>query len=115
MKNREGDFFTVPHRLLRDYTFDPEKKEEQNYLSRGAAYLFVVLCHLENVFCMEGKEWFYRTDRELASDAGLSFNTLRKYKGELKQHPELITIRQQAMRTKKGMSEESPTHYHLLI
>ncbi|MDD6070426.1 MAG: hypothetical protein PUC12_06370 [Clostridiales bacterium] len=45
----------------------------------------------------------------------MSYNTLRKYKDELKQHPELVVIRAEAFQTKRGYSETHPTHYYLKI
>lgn len=116
MKYREGDFFTVPRTLFRNYTMDSTDKGKANYLSQGAVWLLVVLCRLEHDFCQgDGTEGFYRTDRDLADDAGMSYNTLRKYKDELKQHPELVTIRAEAFQTKRGYSETHPTHYYLKI
>lgn len=58
--------------------------EEYKDLSNGAKWLFVVLNELEQRYTGKGCDFFYRTDEELAKDAGYSFNTFRKYKSELK-------------------------------
>ena len=59
--------------------------EEYKTLSNGAKWLFVVLNELEQRYTGKGCDYFYRTDEELAKDAGYSFNTFRKYKAELKE------------------------------
>lgn len=53
-------------------------------LSNGAKWLFVVLKEQEHIFCTENKDEFYRTDEDLARDAGYSLKTLKKHKRELK-------------------------------
>lgn len=58
--------------------------EEYKNLSNGAKWLFVVLNELEQRYTGKGCDFFYRTDEELAQDAGCSFNTFRKYKEELR-------------------------------
>ncbi len=111
MKYREGNFFTVPRILFRNYTMDSTDKGKENYLLQGAVWLMVVLCRFEHNFCQRnGTECFYRTDRDLVNDTGMSYNTLRKYKDELKQHPELVKICTEAFRTKRGYSETHSTH-----
>lgn len=56
-------------------------------LSIGAKWLYVVLKENEHKFTSgeEGKtDWFYRSDKDLANDAGMSLSTLKRHKAELK-------------------------------
>lgn len=87
-------------------------------LSNGAKWLYVVLNELEQRYTsgrQNGKGYFYRSDKELANDAGMCEKTLRKYKKELKEKaPDLLNIEVSKYiedeKTQK-LSEESITFY----
>lgn len=52
-------------------------------LSVSAKWLFVVLNELEQRYCSRDKNYFYRTDSDLAEDSGLSLSTVKRAKKEL--------------------------------
>ena len=54
-------------------------------LSINAKWLYVVLNELEQRYTGNDKDWFFRTDAELAEDAGMSEKTLKRAKAELKE------------------------------
>lgn len=54
-------------------------------LSINAKWLYVVLNELEQRYTGEKKDWFFRSDAELAADAGMSEKTLKRAKAELKE------------------------------
>lgn len=54
-------------------------------LSINAKWLYVVLNELEQRYTGSDKDWFFRTDAELAEDAGMSEKTLKRAKAELKE------------------------------
>lgn len=58
--------------------------DEYKDLSNGAKWLFVVLNELEQRYTGKGCDFFYRTNEELANDAGFSLKTLKRHKEELK-------------------------------
>ena len=60
---------------------DEEHKEK---LSIGARMLFVTLNELEQRYCNEGKTFFVRSNEQLAEDLGVSINSIKKYKAELR-------------------------------
>lgn len=69
---------------LSRYIFTDEYKD----LSQGAKWLYVVLNELEQRYTsgtVDGEDFFYRSDADLAADAGFSESTLKRYKAELKQ------------------------------
>ena len=53
-------------------------------MSINAKWLYVVLNELEQRFTGTDKDWFFRTDEELAKDAGMSEKTLKRAKAELR-------------------------------
>lgn len=54
-------------------------------LSINAKWLYVVLNELEQRYSGKDANWFYRTDEQLAQDAGMSIKTLKRAKAELKE------------------------------
>lgn len=54
-------------------------------MSINAKWLYVVLNELEQRFTGKDKDWFFRTDEELAKDAGMSEKTLKRAKSELRE------------------------------
>lgn len=66
--------------------------EEHKNLSVGAKWLFVVLNELEQRYCTRKTKWFFRSDEELANDAGYSIGTLKKYKAELKKNANDLVV-----------------------
>ena len=58
--------------------------DEYKDLSNGAKWLFVVLNELEQRYTGKGCDFFYRTNEELAKDAGVSLATLKRHKAELR-------------------------------
>lgn len=59
--------------------------DKYSFLSNGAKWLFVWLNELEHKFTGAEKDFFFRTDQELAKDLCVTLPTLRKYKAELKE------------------------------
>ena len=57
--------------------------EEYKTLSNGAKWLFVVLNELEQRYTGKGCDFFYRTNEDLAKDAGIGLTQLKAYKKEL--------------------------------
>ena len=52
----------------------------------GALYLYVCLKRLENIYTNpEERDFFFRTDVELAEDCRIGLSTLRRYKKDLLQ------------------------------
>lgn len=72
--------------LNRDLFQEPYKSR----LSLNAKWLYVVLNELEQRFCTEEKDYFFRTNEDLAHDAGISLPTLKAAKKELQEYPELV-------------------------
>ncbi len=93
---------------------DEEHKEK---LSIGARMLFVTLNELEQRYCNEGKTFFVRSNEQLAEDMGVSINSIKKYKAELRNNAtDLVRIgigRYVDKRTGKK-SEEYFTTYSIL-
>lgn len=58
--------------------------EHVKRLSIGARMLFVTLNELEQRYCNNKTRYFFRTNEELAKDMGVSVNSIKKYKAELK-------------------------------
>ncbi|MDD6070106.1 MAG: helix-turn-helix domain-containing protein [Clostridiales bacterium] len=57
--------------------------DEYSNLSDGAFRLYVWLNELEQRYTGESRDFFFRTNEELAKDVGMSDKTLKKYKKEL--------------------------------
>jgi len=92
--------------------------EEYNSLSRDAKWLYVVLKEDEHRYTsgkQNGKNYFYRSDKDLAADAQMSITTLKKYKKELKEKaPNLVIIEVDKFIKGNKLSEESMTFYTML-
>lgn len=58
--------------------------EKYSHLSIGAKWLYVVLNEDEQRFTGKSSDYFYRSDDDLAADAGISLPTLKRYKAELR-------------------------------
>lgn len=92
--------------------------DKYNGLSIGAKWLYVVLNENEHKFT-SGKEgeidWFYRSDQELANDAGMSITTLKNHKKELKE-TDLIKVMYMKFRDPETgkRSEKRITAYKIL-
>ena len=54
-------------------------------LSQNAKWLFVVLNELEQRFAGKNEDFFFRSNNDLAEDAGMSLPTLKRAKKELLQ------------------------------
>lgn len=78
-------------------------------LSNNAKWLFVVLNELEQRYTGEEKDFFFRTDSELASDCGFSLKVLKRAKAELKT-TDLVQIWQEHM-TNQKTGKKSVIHY----
>ena len=73
-------------------------------ISTEAKSLYVQLKVLENKYCSGVDFEFYQTDEQLADLMKWSLKTLRKYKNELKNYPDLITIKAKRMNTGKQVT-----------
>lgn len=88
--------------------------EKYSNLSIGAKYTFLVLNELEQRFCTDGKDFFFRTDAELAADVGVNEKTLQRYKRELR-NTDLVSIGTGKYQYSDGhKSEKSFTCYRIL-
>ena len=84
-------------------------------ISHGAKWLFVVLNDLEQRYTDNDVDYFFRTDAELADDAGLSLSTVKRYKAELKRSG-LVEIWTTHLIGQRGIrTERQRTCYRLLI
>ena len=90
--------------------------EKYSEMSKNAKWLFVVLNELEQRYCNKNSQFFLRTDTQLCEDTGLSINTLKKAKAELKRYPELVKIsRGHWHYTETGKSSiQQPTRYQIM-
>lgn len=83
-------------------------------LSYHAKWLFVVLKELEHRYCTSDTYEFFRTDKDLIKDTGLSEKTLKKAKKELKDYAsDLIDISSKPIwdPEKKKYTKGHITHY----
>lgn len=88
--------------------------EEYSYLSVGARWLYVVLNELEQRFTGKDCDFFFRTDADLAADAGVSLATLKRYKAELRDSG-LVQIWVGHLAYENGRrSEKKFTYYRVL-
>ncbi len=92
--------------------------DEYKNLSNGAKWLFVVLNELEQRFTTgreDGEDFFFRSDADLAEDAGMSITTLKRYKAELRK-TSLVKLYQMHWVDKKTgkKSEKKVTAYRIL-
>lgn len=87
-------------------------------LSPGAKWLFVTLAYNEHRFTTGragGEDFFFRSDADLARDAGYSITTLKKYKKELKNTDLIKTWAMHWVDPDTGKkSEKKVTAYQLL-
>lgn len=73
---RKGKFFLQLSRII---FYEPKFQK----LSVNAKWLYVVLNELEHRFSGEKDNFFYRSNQDLADDAGFSLPTLKRAKREL--------------------------------
>lgn len=76
MKYKTGSYVQLDKKIF---------SEEYASMSVGAKWLYTYLTGLEHRFCTEDKNYFFRTDEQLSKDVGISLNSLKKYKRELKE------------------------------
>lgn len=89
--------------------------EEYSYLSRNAKWLFVVLNELEQRFTGKNEDFFYRTNKDLCKDAGMSLPTLKKAKAELLETDLVQSWQTHFINPKTGIkSEKHFTAYRIL-
>lgn len=92
--------------------------EKYKDLSTGAKWLFVVLNELEQRYTTgrtDGEDFFFRSDKELAADAGISLTTLKRYKAELKKTDLIKTWGMHWKDPQTGkLSEKKVTAYRIL-
>lgn len=60
-------------------------EEPYKSLSPNAKWLYIVLKELEQRYTSNGRDYFHRSNEELAADAGFSLATLKRAKRELLQ------------------------------
>ncbi|MCL2249111.1 MAG: replication initiator protein A [Oscillospiraceae bacterium] len=86
---------------------------DDNYksLSTHARWLYVVLNELEHRFTGENTDFFYRTNRDLATDAQMSESTLKRAKKEL-EDTDLIETWQSHFVSDKGTKKEKLSAMH---
>lgn len=92
-------------------------EEEYQQLSVKAKWLFVCLNELEQRYCGKDSGFFFRTDEELCIDTGMSINTVKAAKRELKEKAQkLIRISRGHWTyiTTGKSSKYQPTVYQIL-
>lgn len=90
--------------------------EKYSDLSVYAKWLFVALNENEQKFTGDHEDFFFRSDIELARDAGMSIATLKRAKAELLKHTDLVQSWQTHFVDKKTgiQSEKHITAYRIL-
>lgn len=90
--------------------------EHVKNLSVGARLLFVTLNELEQKYCNHNKDFFFRSDNQLADDMGVSPRAIKKYKAELREYAtDLVTMKKGRYVDENGKySEQAYTSYHIL-
>ena len=96
MKYGNVRFFQFPPTIYED----PYAKE----ISTEAKALYAQLKALENKYCSDTESEFFQTDEQLADLMKWSKKTLRKYKNELKQYPQIIEIKAKKMNNGKQVT-----------
>lgn len=76
MKYKDGNYLHLSRKLFNDDKFAN--------LSINAKWLYVVLNELEHRFTGKKEDYFFRSNEDLAKDAGMSLPTLKRAKKELK-------------------------------
>ena len=76
MKRKNGNYLHLSRGLFNDEKFQG--------LSIYAKWLYVVLNELEHKYSGDKVDFFFRSNEDLAKDAGLKLSTLKKAKAELK-------------------------------
>ncbi len=74
-KYQDGHYLELPRSIYTDYRF--------LQLSDSAKWLFLVLKELEHRFTGPDRDYFYRTNAELAQDCGWSIKKLERVKPQL--------------------------------
>lgn len=70
-------------------------------ISNGARSLYVMLKVLENRYCSDTESSFFQTDAQLCDLLKWSKKTLRLYKDELREYPELLKIEARRVKSKQ--------------
>lgn len=99
-------FMQVPRSIVND--------DKYKGLSIGAKWLYIVLKELEHRFCggSGGREFFLRSDQQLADDTGMSLPTLKRAKKELS-NTDLVSIGT-GWYTANGSKDRHVTSYTML-
>ena len=109
MKHNNSYFLQLTRSIFND--------EPYASLSRNAKWLFVVLKELEHRYTSSEKDYFYRSNEELARDAQLSLVTLKKTKSELLKTDLVVSWRAHFIydkdTPKQKLSEKRITCYRL--
>ena len=89
--------------------------DEYKSLSQNAKWLFVVLNELEQKYTGENENFFFRSNEDLAQDAGMCLKTLKKAKRELLKTDLVKHWRMHFVNTKTGKkSEKTVSAYRIL-
>lgn len=88
--------------------------DDYKHLSQNAKWLFVVLNELEQRFTGSKEDFFFRSNDDLAKDAGMILPTLKRAKAELKE-TDLVHIWNTHFRNKETgkLSEKKVTAYRI--
>ena len=106
MKHNNSDYLQLSRKVFRP---------EYDYLSNNAKWLFVVLNELEQRFTGKKEDFFFRTNENLASDAGIGIAKLKRVKAELVKSDLIHTWRMHFIDNKTGKkSEKTVTAYRIL-
>ena len=89
-------------------------REPYSRLSINAKWLFVVLNELEQRFTGENEDFFYRSNKELAKDTGMSLSTLKRAKAELLSTDLVQSWQAHFIDKNKKKSEKHFTAYRIL-
>jgi hypothetical protein len=108
MKYGNEYYMQVSRRIVSD--------EKYKDLSINARWLYVVLKELEQRYCSGGvdsRQFFLRSDKQLAEDSGMSLPTLKRAKAEL-DTTDLVRIGI-GWYTYKGRKDKHVTSYTVLV
>lgn len=104
MKYKEGNFVQVSRELFNNERFAG--------LSYHAKWLYVVLCELEHRYTGPKEDYFFRSNDDLAKDAGMSLSTMKRAKEELRPLVQMWQMHWRDPDTSK-LSEKKVTAFRL--
>lgn len=93
MKRKAGNFLELSRELFNEERF--------KNLSLNAKWLYVTLNELEHRYTGPNKDFFFRSNEDLAEDTGLSISAVKRAKNELRDIVKMWQVHFQDVSTKK--------------